>query len=95
MDVSRSWAQALGGFLWFTWVALFSTRMLDCEDLKDVMLLVIANKQDRADSMSSAEIAENMKLHNISDRKWFIQSTCATTGDGVFTALDWLQFQLE
>ena len=69
--------------------------MLSSEDLKDVMLLVIANKQDKAEAMSSAEIAETLKLHNIPDRKWFIQGTCATTGDGIFTALDWLQFQLE
>jgi len=69
--------------------------MMENEDLKDVLLLVIANKQDKAGALSSAEVAEKLKLHNIIGRDWFIQGTCATSNDGVFTALDWIQFQLE
>ena len=35
--------------------------MLEAEDLKDVMLLVIANKQDKADAISAAELSEALK----------------------------------
>ena len=43
---------------------------------------VEANKQDLPQAMTAAEVTENSGLHNLRHRQWFIQSACATTGDG-------------
>eukprot|EP00971_Amphidinium_carterae_P097921 1937585-Amphidinium_carterae.1 len=36
------------------------------------------------------EVTEKLGLHNLRHRQWFIQSACATTGDGLYEGLDWL-----
>merc|ERR1712139_623161 len=35
------------------------------------------------------DIGGQLGLHNMRGRQWFIQSTCATTGDGLYEGLDW------
>jgi len=70
-------------------------RMLSMEDdLKDALLLVFANKQDLPNAMTAAEVTDKLQLHNIRNRNWYIQSTCATTGDGLYEGLDWLSRNL-
>ena len=46
-----------------------------------------ANKQDLPQAMTAAEVTEKLGLHNLRHRQWFIQSACATTGDGALAAL--------
>eukprot|EP00922_Rhytidocystis_sp_ex-Travisia-forbesii_P051981 GHVS01077157.1.p1 GENE.GHVS01077157.1~~GHVS01077157.1.p1 ORF type:complete len:184 (+),score=25.90 GHVS01077157.1:111-662(+) len=65
-------------------------RMLNEDELRDAVLLVFANKQDLPNAMTAAEITEKLGLHGIRNRNWFIQSTCATSGDGLYEGLDWL-----
>eukprot|EP00919_Chromeraceae_sp_WS-2016_P010734 GHVR01025112.1.p1 GENE.GHVR01025112.1~~GHVR01025112.1.p1 ORF type:complete len:161 (+),score=35.72 GHVR01025112.1:475-957(+) len=65
-------------------------KMLQEDELRDAVLLVFANKQDLPNSMSAADITENLQLHSLKSRNWYIQSTCATTGDGLYEGLDWL-----
>eukprot|EP01107_Rhizomastix_libera_P014816 TRINITY_DN49_c0_g1_i2.p1 TRINITY_DN49_c0_g1~~TRINITY_DN49_c0_g1_i2.p1 ORF type:complete len:189 (-),score=45.78 TRINITY_DN49_c0_g1_i2:124-663(-) len=69
-------------------------KMLNEDELRDAVLLVFANKQDLPQAMSVAEVTDKLGLHNIRTRKWFIQSTCATTGDGLYEGLDWLASNL-
>lgn len=64
-------------------------RMLGEEELRDAILLVFANKQDMG-VMSVPEITERLGLHSLKGRDWFIQGTCALTGDGLYDGLDWL-----
>ena len=64
--------------------------MMDDEDLKDAVLLVFANKQDIQGSLSCPEVADMLELTRLKHRKWHIQATCATRGDGLFEGLDWL-----
>ena len=40
--------------------------------------------------MPAPEITEKLGLHNLRTRPWYIQATCATTGDGLYEGLDWL-----
>jgi ADP-ribosylation factor protein 1 len=40
--------------------------------------------------MTAAEITDKLGLHSIRQRHWFIQSTCATSGEGLYEGLDWL-----
>merc|ERR1712188_219030 len=65
-------------------------RMLSEEELKDAIILVYANKQDLPHAMPAAEVADKLALHKLRSRTWYIQATCATTGDGMYEGLDWL-----
>jgi hypothetical protein len=56
--------------------------MLADEELKNAVLLVLANKQDMG-VMSVSEVAEKLGLHTLKGRDWNIQGTCAITGDGL------------
>eukprot|EP00931_Biecheleriopsis_adriatica_P022064 TRINITY_DN14280_c0_g1_i1.p1 TRINITY_DN14280_c0_g1~~TRINITY_DN14280_c0_g1_i1.p1 ORF type:complete len:370 (+),score=63.69 TRINITY_DN14280_c0_g1_i1:139-1110(+) len=65
-------------------------RMLDEDELRDAVLLVFANKQDMPNAMPAWEVTEKLGLHYLRNRHWFIQSSCSTTGDGLYEGLDWL-----
>jgi len=65
-------------------------RLLIEDELRDAVLLIIANKQDLPNAMKSKEIEEHLGLHKLRNRSWYIQSSCATTGDGLYEGLDWL-----
>ena len=69
-------------------------RMLNEDELRDAVLLVFANKQDMKNAMNAAEVTEKLNLHSLRQRNWFIQSTCAVSGDGLYEGLDWLSAQL-
>ncbi|XP_078385937.1 ADP-ribosylation factor 2-like isoform X1 [Cetorhinus maximus] len=69
-------------------------RMLSEEELKDAVLLVFANKQDLPNAMNVAEITDKLNLHQLYQRIWYIQATCATSGDGLYEGLNWLANQL-
>uniref|UniRef100_A0ACD5ZYY0 Uncharacterized protein n=1 Tax=Avena sativa TaxID=4498 RepID=A0ACD5ZYY0_AVESA len=65
-------------------------KMLNEDELRDAVLLVFANKQDLPNALNAAEITDKLGLHSLCQRHWYIQSTCATTGEGLFEGLDWL-----
>merc|ERR1712184_163843 len=65
-------------------------KMLNEDEMRDAAVLVFANKQDLPNAMSAAEVTEKLGLHSMRSRQWFIQSTCATTGDGLYEGLDWM-----
>lgn len=61
------------------------------DEMRDAVLLIFANKQDLPNAMSAKEITDKLGLHNLPrSREWFIQSACATTGDGLYEGLNWL-----
>merc|ERR1711925_43681 len=65
-------------------------QMLGEDEMRDAVLLVFANKQDLPNSQTAAEVTDKLGLHNLRNRQWFIQSACATTGDGLYEGLDWM-----
>ena len=65
-------------------------RMLNEDELRDAVLLVFANKQDLPNAMKAAEITDKLGLHSLRQRQWYIQSCCATSGEGLYEGLDWL-----
>lgn len=69
--------------------------MLNEDELKDAVLLVLANKQDIPNVMSPAEVTQKLQLQNYVDRKWFVQGTCATNADGLYDGLNWLADALQ
>eukprot|EP00448_Togula_jolla_P024617 CAMPEP_0170592660 /NCGR_PEP_ID=MMETSP0224-20130122/13039_1 /TAXON_ID=285029 /ORGANISM="Togula jolla, Strain CCCM 725" /LENGTH=235 /DNA_ID=CAMNT_0010916573 /DNA_START=55 /DNA_END=762 /DNA_ORIENTATION=- len=69
--------------------------MLGEEELQEVPLLVMANKQDLPNAMPVPEIVEALGLNRLRGRQWFIQPTVATTGSGLWEGLDWLMKTLK
>ena len=65
-------------------------KMLIEDEMRDAVLLVFANKQDLPNAMPAAEVTEKLGLNSMRNRQWFIQSACATTGDGLYEGLDWM-----
>ncbi|KAJ9114094.1 hypothetical protein QFC20_001608 [Naganishia adeliensis] len=70
-------------------------RMLGEDELKDALLLVFANKQDLPNAMKAADLTDRLGLHSLRNRKWYIQSACATSGDGLYEGLEWLSTNLK
>merc|ERR1712032_119689 len=66
-------------------------KMLNEDDLRDAVLLVFANKQDLPNAMNAAEITDKLGLHALKQRHWYIQAAIATSGEGLYEGLDWLQ----
>ncbi|KAF8135448.1 ADP-ribosylation factor family-domain-containing protein [Boletus edulis] len=65
-------------------------RILSDREMKECLLLVFANKQDLPGAMSPAEVTEKLGLHRMRDRSWYVHPSCATTGEGLFEGLQWL-----
>jgi len=70
------------------------SKMLGEDELKDAALLVFANKQDLPNAMGPTDITDQLGLHNLRGRQWFIQGTTATNGQGLYEGLDWLSNEL-
>merc|ERR1711934_643926 len=66
-------------------------KMLNEDDLRDAVLLVFANKQDLPNAMNAAEITDKLGLHALKQRHWYIRAAIATSGEGLYEGLDWLQ----
>eukprot|EP00933_Yihiella_yeosuensis_P016663 TRINITY_DN1413_c0_g1_i1.p1 TRINITY_DN1413_c0_g1~~TRINITY_DN1413_c0_g1_i1.p1 ORF type:complete len:244 (-),score=39.84 TRINITY_DN1413_c0_g1_i1:176-907(-) len=65
-------------------------RLLDIEELNQLPLLVLANKQDPPAAMPVEVVVDKLKLHGLRNRAWCIFGTVATTEEGLFEAFDWL-----
>ena len=67
-------------------------KLLQDDELRDAALLVYANKQDLPAAVSAAEMSEKLGLCGLrqSNRPWYIQACCATSGQGLYEGLDWL-----
>lgn len=70
-------------------------RIVNEDELHDALILVFANKQDLPNAMNAAEITEKLGLHSLRQRSWYIQSTCATSGEGLYEGLEWLSTNLK
>ncbi|XP_019906628.2 ADP-ribosylation factor 4 isoform X1 [Esox lucius] len=68
-------------------------KMLEEDQLRDVVLLVFANKQDLPNAMSVCDITDTLGLRKL-NIPWFVQPTCATQGSGLLEGLDWLADRL-
>lgn len=56
-------------------------------ETRDAIILIFANKQDLPDAMKPHEIQEKLGLTRIRDRNWYVQPSCATSGDGLYEGL--------
>jgi ADP-ribosylation factor protein 1 len=71
-------------------------RMLEAEELQDAVFLVFANKQDMPAALTAGEVMKGLGLDTVAEsRKWYVQPTSATSGDGLYEGLFWLKEALE
>jgi len=64
--------------------------MLKEHELKDIVVLVFANKQDLPHALDTACLVRKLNLNHICKQKWFIQPCCALNGEGLSEGLVWL-----
>ncbi|CAG9460530.1 unnamed protein product [Pedinophyceae sp. YPF-701] len=65
-------------------------RVLQSEEGAGVAVLVLANKQDLPDAVSSGDLGRELRLDELRERHWHIQSCCALTGEGLREGMGWL-----
>jgi signal recognition particle receptor subunit beta len=65
-------------------------KMLAEDELRDVCVLVFANKQDIPSAMSPKEVADKLELQQLKSHPWFLQGCVGTTGDGLYEGFNWL-----
>ena len=68
-------------------------RIITDREMKDVVLLIFANKSDLPKAMDPEEITEKLGLSKLRDRTWHVQQSCAVTGDGLIEGLTWINQQ--
>ncbi|RMC01918.1 hypothetical protein DUI87_21079 [Hirundo rustica rustica] len=62
--------------------------ILKNKSIKNVPVVVLANKQDLPGALNAEEITRRFKMKKYcSDRNWYVQPCCATTGEGLAEAL--------
>jgi ADP-ribosylation factor protein 1 len=71
-------------------IAKEELQKLTAEDcMQHSALLVYANKQDLPQAMPPAEITDKLGLRLLK-REWYVQGSCAASGEGIYEGLDWL-----
>lgn len=66
-------------------------RVMADREMRHVVLLVYANKQDQAGAVGREEVAARLRLGELGvERLWRVQPSCATSGEGLVDGLLWL-----
>mmetsp|Transcript_49197 Transcript_49197/g.100454 ORF Transcript_49197/g.100454 Transcript_49197/m.100454 type:complete len:183 (+) Transcript_49197:226-774(+) len=69
--------------------------MLNDDELRDAVVLVLANKQDLPGAAKVDKVGEMIGMNKLGNhRKWRIEATNAVTGHGIYEGLDWLATNL-
>ena len=50
----------------------------------------VCEQTDLPNAMEVSEMADKLGLGSMRNRKWYIKGCCATTGDGLYDGLDWM-----
>lgn len=69
--------------------------LLQEEELRNVPLLVLANKQDLPNAMNVDEITKELELSSIKDRPWTIMPTSAVNGTNIKEGFLWMSETIE
>ena len=62
--------------------------ILQSDEMVGVPLVVLANKQDLPNAASTSEIMSKLQLNGLRNRPWYIQATCAVSGDGIYESMN-------
>lgn len=61
--------------------------ILDDAEMAGVPLVVLANKQDLPKAVSPSGVAAGLGLQDVRNRKWHVQGTSATIGEGLLESM--------
>lgn len=70
-------------------------NIIEEEELKSACVCIFANKQDMPEALGTAEIAAQLGLDNIVDKKWTIIGTSALRGEGLKEGFTWISQELD
>mmetsp|Transcript_20373 Transcript_20373/g.36241 ORF Transcript_20373/g.36241 Transcript_20373/m.36241 type:complete len:179 (-) Transcript_20373:81-617(-) len=70
-------------------------RLIQDDDLRDAAFLIMANKQDMPNALSCSDLTSKLGLHDVRSHKWYVQGTCAQSGEGIYEGLNWLSTELK
>ena len=70
-------------------------NILQDDRVRHASLLVFSDKVDLPGSVTTTEVTEKLGLYKHKEREWFIQTTCAVTGEGIVDGLEWLANNLK
>ncbi len=62
--------------------------ILESDEMRGVPVVILANKQDLPGALPTADVSGKLGLNQMTDRHWYIQSTCAVNGDGLFEGMN-------
>jgi signal recognition particle receptor subunit beta len=70
-------------------------RILSNDELRNIPLLIFANKQDMVGAGGDpGSVASKLELETLRGRQWHCQGCSAHTGHGLYEGMDWLTVQL-
>ena len=64
--------------------------ILEVDELKNCPILIMANKQDMNETLSSDEITLFLRNEKYKDRKWCIIKTSGISGQGLEESMQWM-----
>ncbi len=67
--------------------------VLSDETLRDIPVLVFANKQDIS-KLKPSDIVNKFDMYKMR-RSWKVQGACATVGEGLYEGLDWVAQEIK
>jgi small GTP-binding protein len=70
-------------------------RMVNDPKLKNVPILIYANKQDLPKALKRDAIKDKLQLSQLKQKKWTVQECTATKGSGISEGLDWLAANID
>ena len=65
-------------------------EILEADELKNCPILIMANKQDLNETISSDEISLFLRNEKYKDRKWNIIKTSGISGQGLEEGIEWM-----
>ncbi|CAG7848796.1 ADP-ribosylation factor [Serendipita indica DSM 11827] len=69
-------------------------QLLSIKELNNTPLLIFANKQDLPRALSTSQLIDKLGLFALHNRKWNIQASSATYGDGLYEGFEWVHTTL-
>jgi ADP-ribosylation factor 6 len=70
-------------------------KIANDREMKDAHILVFANKMDLPNAMSAADVRDGLALAKLRTRNWFVQASCAASGEGLVAGLTWLSHSIK
>ncbi|WAR18628.1 ARF-like protein [Mya arenaria] len=64
--------------------------ILESDEMRGVPVVVLANKQDLPNALSTSGVVDQLCLNKLTGRKWYVHGSCATTGDGIYDGMSHL-----